>query len=355
MKLLITLDFPPDIGGIQKYLYGIVRFCYDEDDLVYVAGIRSGTNRLLKLKTEVTYFTSPFDFLNSKISLLILAFSYLFLCKRTRRNLTVECGNLYAAFVPWLLYTLTGQPYSIYTYGSELIALEKRTIKNCLLKNILLKAGKLYTLGHFSERILRELRLPQQIDIVPPRITLPSLSGTRNKERNDTVTVLSVGRLVKHKGHDNLIRAARKLIKTDAFNLVIAGDGPEYNNLQRLCGDLNVCNNVSIKRGLSDDLLHNEFLKADIFVLPSTETSKGIEGFGIVLLEAMAYRLPIVASASGGIPEVLDNGNCGILVEPGNIDELASGIMYISKNPSYAENLAKKAYEHLLNNYVWKQ
>jgi glycosyltransferase involved in cell wall biosynthesis len=116
-----------------------------------------------------------------------------------------------------------------------------------------------------------------------------------------------------------------------------------------------VKNNVSIKRNLSDELLQKEFCSADIFVLPSLKTSQGIEGFGIVLLEAMAYHLPIVASGSGGIPEVLDNGSCGILVKPGDIDELVSSIKYVSNNPSRAESLAKNAYERLVNYYVWKQ
>lgn len=355
MKLLITLDFPPDIGGIQKYLFGIVRFCYDENDLVYVAGIPYRTTGLIKLKTVVKYFTSPFDFVNRKISLLVLAFSYLLLCKRNRGNLTVECGNLYAAFVPWLLYEITGQPYIVYTYGSELIALKKKSVKNYLLKKILIRAKKFYALGSYSEKLLRELNLPQQIDIVPPRITLPSLTDTRKKELNNNVAVLSVGRLVKHKGHKNLIEAAHELVKTGDFDFVIAGEGPEYNTLKKMCVDLNLLNNVSIKRDLSDDLLHKEFCRADIFVLPSLKTSKGIEGFGIVLLEAMAYHLPIVASASGGITEVLDNGNCGILVKPGNIDELVSSISHLSNNPSHAENLTKNAYEHLINYYVWKQ
>lgn len=354
MKLLITLDFPPDIGGIQKYLYGIVRFCYNENDLVYVAGIRCSINRRPKVKPAVKYFLSPLDFVNRKTALLVLAFSYLSLCKRNRGQLTVECGNLYAAFIPWLLFRITNQPYKVYTYGSELIALKRKKIKNYLLKKILTKAEKLYTLGHFSEKLLRELRVPQPIDIVPPRITLPSLSGTNKKGINDIITILSVGRLVKHKGHENLIRAALELNKMGNFNFIIAGTGPEYNSLLKLCGRLNVQNGVTIKQDLSDEHLHEEYCIADIFVLPSLKTSKDIEGFGIVLLEAMAYHLPIVASASGGIPEVLDNGNCGMLVTPGDIKELVYSIRYLSNNSQYVQNLTKKAYKHLVSNYVWK-
>lgn len=354
MKLLITLDFPPEIGGIQKYLYGIVRFRYNENDRVYVAGIPCGANYPLKLKAVVKYIHSPFDFINRKISLLLLIFPFFYLYKNSRGSLTVECGNIYAAFVPWLLFKIAGQPYTIYTYGSELIALKRKSIKNLILKNILKKAEKLYTLGKYSEKTLRELNLSQQIDIIPPRIVLPSISNTKKSNQANKFNILSVGRLVKHKGHANLIRAASILIKENKCNIVIVGDGPEYKNLKNMCDDLNVYQNVSIKQNLSDDLLHNEFSNADIFVLPSLETPKGIEGFGIVLLEAMAYHIPIIASISGGIPEVLDDGNCGLLIKPGMVEELVSAIRYLSKNPSHAENLANKAYERLLKHYVWK-
>ena len=233
--------------------------------------------------------------------------------------------------------------------------MKKKSVKNSLLKSILLKAKKLYTLGGYSEKLLRELNLSQQIDIVPPRIMLPSIKEKYKKAPGTGMTILSVGRLVKHKGHENFIRAAHELNKTDNYNFVIAGNGPEYNRLKKLCADLNMLNSASIKRNLTDGLLHKEFCRADIFALPSLETLKGTEGFGIVLLEAMAYRLPIVASASGGIPEVLDNGNCGILVKPGNVDELVNSIRYLSNNLSNAQNLAEKAYERLIHYYVWKQ
>ena len=75
MKLLITLDFPPEIGGIQKYLFGIVQYCYNENDLVYVAGIPHKEKSISEIKAAVKYFSSPFDFVNRKISLLVLMFS----------------------------------------------------------------------------------------------------------------------------------------------------------------------------------------------------------------------------------------------------------------------------------------
>jgi glycosyltransferase involved in cell wall biosynthesis len=73
-----------------------------------------------------------------------------------------------------------------------------------------------------------------------------------------------------------------------------------------------------------------------------------------VLLEAMAYHIPVIASACGGIPEVLDNGNAGILVEPGNSNALAGAIETLAQDQDHAEQLAARAYSRLLEHYVWR-
>lgn len=354
MKLLITLDFPPEIGGIQKYLYGIVRFCYNENDKVFVAGISYTSEGNPEICALVKYFSSPLSYINRKFSLLLLLFPYFRLCKRNHGNLSVECGNLYAAFVPWLLSWITRQPYSIYTYGTELIALKKKSLKNMILRRVLSKAKKVYTLGRYSEKILQKLAIFQPIDIVPPRIILPPQSNVVKKRNKEKYNILCVGRLVKHKGHANLIRAAELLSKEKKYRFIIVGDGPQYNTLKDMCTTLDLKEYIFIKQNLSDELLYKEFGEADIFVLPSLETPSGTEGFGIVLLEAMAYHVPIVASATGGIPEVLDNGNCGLLIEPGNVDSLVDAIRHIAENSSFAENFAQNAYERLIAHYVWK-
>ncbi len=276
------------------------------------------------------------------------------LCKRTRGNLTVECGNIYAAFIPWFLFRITHQPYSIYTYGSELIALKQTSLKNLILKRILAKAEKLFALGSYSAGILKQLEVIHPIEIVPPRITIDKKTYSPPKRQYDICTILTVGRLVRHKGHANLIHAAAQLSNEMKYSFIIVGNGPEYKTLKELCSSLGLNKSVSIKKNLSDDLLYQEFRRADFFVLPSMEIPEGTEGFGIVLLEAMAHHLPIIASASGGISEVLDNGKCGLLVEPDNVDTLAGAIRQVAGDHSFAESLAQKAYERLLTHYVWK-
>lgn len=354
MRLLITLDFPPAIGGIQTYLYGIVRFTYHEQDHVFVAGIKPHSHTPPAMTPHVRYFSSLFNGLNRKIALVLCVFPYLRLCRRYHGMLSVACGNIYAAVIPWLFSGILRQPYAIYTYGTELIGLHRPSVKNSLLKKVLFGAQKLYTLGTYSETILRKLSVTCPVEIVPPRIILPPGKTTRETGRRACCSILTIGRLVKHKGYENLIRAMARMVQEGDYTLVIVGNGPHYHSLCTLSKALHLEERVSIKRHCTDALLENEFAAADIFVLPSQEISEGTEGFGIVLLEAMAHNIPIVASATGGIPEVLDNGTCGMLVKPDDVDALVNAVRKITEDRSFADTLVRRAHERLMAHYVWQ-
>jgi len=350
----MTLDFPPARGGIQRYLCGIVSHCYDTHDAVFIAGMPRPASNPPAVKARLRYFTPPPGRINRKIALLALLLPCYRLCKRSAGALSVECGNVYAGLVAWLVRKVTRQPYRVYTYGTELVGLQTPSLKSRILTRVLNDAEVVFTLGKYTEELLQKIGITAPVERVPPRIDLPETAALSSDPPKERSTVLCVGRLVKHKGHAVLIQAALLLARENRFRIVIVGDGPEFDALQHQCASSGVGDMVSIKRNLSDAQVRREFCESDIFVLPSLETGDGAEGFGIVLLEAMAFHLPIVASATGGIVEVLDNGACGLLVEPGNAAALAGAISGLAKNPALAQKITQKAYTRLLDRYVWK-
>lgn len=356
MKLLITLDFPPGIGGIQKYLYSIVKYTYQRNDRVFARGtIKKGFSHTHDtIQATVTFFNTPLSIINSKLTLLNMVIPYVRIWFRFQKSLEVECGNIYSAMLPWILSLIIKQPFSIYTYGTELIDLNKRSLKNMILNRVLRKAHRIITISEYARNILIKLGVGQRIEIIHPRIELPKMPGIVKRHDTGIFNVLSVGRLVKHKGYIHLITAAKELVERDKdYHFTILGNGPLYTSLKATCQSLSIEKNVLIEENFSDEMIIEAFKKANLFVLPSIETSKGVEGFGIVLLEAMAFRVPIVASASGGIPEVLDNGRCGILVEPGNTKKLVQAIGEVKNNPVLAEKNVKQAHKRLMAEYVW--
>ncbi len=136
----------------------------------------------------------------------------------------------------------------------------------------------------------------------------------------------TAGRLNLEKGHALLINSFRRLLdKFPYLELEIAGDGPLKAQLQAHCVQLGIQNRVHFPGFIKD---MPAFLKRiQLFVL-----SSHYEGFGLVLVEAMAAGLPVVATDVGGVSEVLDDGKAGVVVPPGSEPELMMGLEYLLNN-----------------------
>lgn len=127
--------------------------------------------------------------------------------------------------------------------------------------------------------------------------------------------VLSVGRWAakeRYKGADLLIEATAELSRDfPELHLVLVGDGDDLGRLRRLAHDSLAREHVHFFTGLSRQALVDCYSSADVFALPSTG-----EGFGLVFLEAMALGKPVIGTNEGGIPDLVQNGREGLLVEP---------------------------------------
>jgi glycogen(starch) synthase len=132
--------------------------------------------------------------------------------------------------------------------------------------------------------------------------------------------VFAYGRLVPQKGFGNLLRAW-KLVDVQGTKLMIAGDGPDLQVLMDLADELQIQNTVEFLGRLNRKDVANRLRYASAFVLPSIH-----EPFGLVILEAMAARVPVIATKVGGVPEFVVDGRTGTLVEHGDIEGLAVAI-----------------------------
>ena len=165
--------------------------------------------------------------------------------------------------------------------------------------------------------------------------------------------ILSAGRLVKEKGFDCLIKSFSRLQQRCNARLVILGEGNEEENLRALSRELGIAEDV-ILLGYQDNPY--KYMKhADIFVLPSR-----YEGFGIVIVEAMACGVPVVATKSyKGIEEIIEDERSGLLVPVADEDALAGAMFRLISYPeekkrfigNASEKLGKFSAEHILEKY----
>lgn len=153
-----------------------------------------------------------------------------------------------------------------------------------------------------------------------------------------------VGRLVREKGVHILVEALRDLPET--VRLVAIGEGPESENLRQLAIECGLSGRAEFRRPIPYMKVPGALREMDVLVLPSLETTKWTELFGRVLIEAMACQVPIVASRSGGIPEVV--GDAAILVDPGDSAALTVALDQLYCNPPMRWALGRKGRERAL-------
>lgn len=144
----------------------------------------------------------------------------------------------------------------------------------------------------------------------------------RINKASDEINLLYIGRLIEVKGVRLLLYSIKKLIDAGKkVSLTILGDGPQFEEYTQLVGQLSIKENVNFE-GIQLNKKHY-YQKADIFVYPSVWQ----EAFGISIVEALAAGMICVASLSGGIPEIIEDGADGFLFERNNVDSLTEAIL----------------------------
>ncbi len=164
---------------------------------------------------------------------------------------------------------------------------------------------------------------------------------------------------------DDVIRIFQKVYEEVPSKLLLVGDGPERHNLEQLCREIGLCNEIRFlgKQDAVEELL----ALADLFIMPSAS-----ESFGLAALEAMACEVPVISSNVGGLPEVNIDGKTGYLSDLGDVEEMAANAIRLLKNDDlhqqFRENALQQAkrfdienilpqyeayYEYILSNKVY--
>lgn len=176
------------------------------------------------------------------------------------------------------------------------------------------------------------------------------------KYRKGYTTILAVGRLVEKKGFTYLLDAMKAILdKCQDVVLVFAGDGDLKRELVSKTNRLGISKNVLFAGTIERKDLPIYFSGCDILAVPSVRDRYGnLDGLPNVLMEGLASGRAIVASRIAGIPNVMFDGENGLLVEPENPTELAEALDRLIEDPSLRKKLGREARYHALNRYTWK-
>ncbi|MFB6103169.1 MAG: glycosyltransferase [Haloplanus sp.] len=150
---------------------------------------------------------------------------------------------------------------------------------------------------------------------------------TRERSSDEPIKLLTVARFTEKKGLKYAVDAVARLVDEYDVTYRIAGDGPRRNQIERRIERRGIGDAVELLGWIDQDTVERELSDAHVFVLPSVTASNGDqEGTPTVLLEAQATGLPIVSTYHAGIPEIVRDGESGILVPERDVDALADGL-----------------------------
>ena len=318
---LITDDYPPQKGGVARYLSSLVEAAKGQIRVVLPLDSEYKEKNSGIYKTQV--LKSKF-----KWSLWPKWLPLIKRCMEAEDTVLLISHVLPIGTAAYLSKIFGGPDYIVIFHGTDLVRIKTRW-KKFLLKRITSNAKLLVANSRATNKILKRL-LPNTTSlIITPGVSIYAAKYKQDSRRKldiapEEFVILSVARLVDRKGLDTLIQAVAQSDLVDKnYKLVIIGNGPQ----QKILENLAVINHVKLLlvQNASDDEVRKWYHAADVFCLPAREQADDVEGFGIVFLEAAMAGLPVIAGDSWGTSEAVVDKVTGLLVPP-DVKNVASAI-----------------------------
>lgn len=268
----------------------------------------------------------------------------------------------HASFLVWVadyIKSMFNIPFVVSVHGPDLnTALQDRRIR-LLTKNSLRRASRIFPnsfdtknrfysiFGKVFKRKTRTVFPGVDIALYSKPVSITDIE--KKYHLRGKRLVIYVGRLDKEKGIEYLIRAAKDI----SAEIFILGGGDYQKELERQVKELKLVN-VHFLGYFDKDYtkeLRKFYQRADVVVVPSTVK----EAFGLVILEAMAARTPVVASNIGGIPNIIKDGKTGFLVRPRSPKEIAEKVNKILKNEKLRQAMRERCFKLIEERFTWEK
>jgi glycosyltransferase involved in cell wall biosynthesis len=345
---------PHHTGGKRKEVIdgiAIRRFRYFFPNrwqrLAYGAGIPTNIKNSLLAKIQLPLFL---------LSFLISA------VKEIKHYSIIHCHWAIAGLVGVIAGKLFKKRVVLMMHGAEVFVLGKNPILKFVLKN----ADYLISNSTFTEKKTLEVYPVANHQVISPGVDIkrfypqkkiPNLRKILNISEED-IFILAIGKFIPRKGVEYLIKAFNVIVnqrKITNIKLRIGGRGPLKKKYETMIKDYGLNSYISFLEYIKDEEIPSYYTEADIFVLPSIVDDRGdTEGLGVVLLEATACQTPCIASAVGGIPDIIKDDINGFLVEQGNDKALADKIAQLIEDDELRKRLGEQGRLFVEKNFSWQ-
>lgn len=250
-----------------------------------------------------------------------------------------------------VIHRLTGIPFSFTAHGSDL------HVDRHMLPQKVAAAAFAVTVSEFNRDVIVEEcgeDLGPKVEVIHCGVDTTFFTPPEERSApSGGLSVVCVGTLHEVKGQRHLVRAIAKLAGGGVdVHCTFVGGGPDEDALRRLAEELGVAERVTFLGTVPRRVVGETVRAASVVCAPSVPTRSGKrEGIPVVLMEAMSAARPVVASRLSGIPELVVDGESGLLVTPGDVDEIAAALRTLHDDPELGARLGDAARERVMAHF----
>ncbi len=319
---------------VRRYHYWLP---FNKEILMQEGGIVSNLKKSFAAKIQLI----PFVF-----------FSVLYAIKYSKNQDIIHAHWVLGAIQARILHFLKKTPYILTVHGTDAEIMKNSILVRTIMKGILLKASKVICVSSFLKKEVSRISPNANVCVYPNGVggVEKLFHITRNPVSKNPAKFLYVGRLSEEKNILWLINGFRLIKKTfNGIHLSIVGSGSLENKIKNFIKKSNLENNIDLIGPVPPHEISKCYQNADIFILPSLR-----EGFGVVLIEAMAAGLPVIASNVGGITDIIEDAKSGLFIDPKDVKTLEAAVnaLYLDSNKRY--EMGVRGRRLVEKKYMWK-
>ena len=348
MYLIITRNFPPEVGGMQNLMWGL-------------------TNSLSKLnmvKVFADYHENHIKF-DKKVSFSIERVKGPKILRKYRKSFLINDFIKQNTKINCLIADHWKSLENINTNKKKICLIHSKEINhkkgswlNKRVLNVLNNIEYVVANSNFTKNLAIDLGvLSEKIIVINPGIDpVYKVPQDLMKKAEDIFGVkknrlITVSRFDKRKNHEKVIMALRNLkeIYPDIIYLCI-GYGDEEENIKKLVEQLNLGNQVIFLKNISNDLKNALVASSNIFIMPSIIDKKSVEGFGIAFVEAAQFGVPSIGGKDGGASDAIVHEKTGLICDGNSLEDISASVDTLLKDRKYKE-YGKLAKENSKNFY----
>jgi phosphatidylinositol alpha-1,6-mannosyltransferase len=373
MRILTLADnFLPHSGGARVYYYNLYRHLAEDwgADVTLLTKKVPGW-RAFDTHAQTTHFqirrrfkplpTWKYQQMPKAIFPLMEA---LYLSKARRIDM-IHSGDLYPpGVIAMFLKRFLGLPYLAYCHGDDVAQTEGMRYQPRVRNRLYLGAAAIIAANTFARNKLVSYGIPEdRIHIITPGVDTDIFRpGTPDRELvqryglDGKLVLLTAARLVPKKNHSLVFRALSQVLSEfPNVRYLVAGTGPEQGALAKQVAELGLGDVVQFIGDIPHDRLGEIYSLCDIFVMPNRTTeSNDIETFGMVFVEANAAGKPVIGGRSGGTSEAIVQGTTGLIVDPGDPQELATALKLLLGNETLRRNFGASGLARVRQEFSWE-